>query len=45
MEATEIGLQFDRFGALWIGDIEILRTTTPEPTSTGIIWNIENLVK
>lgn len=25
------GLQFDRVGALWIGSVEVLRTTTPEP--------------
>lgn len=39
--ARENGTQYDRYGALWIGDIEIIRTTTPEPTSDGINWLIE----
>lgn len=39
--ANEKGTQFDRFGALWIGNLEVLRTTTAEPTSTGIEWNLE----
>jgi len=30
-----------RYGALWLGDIELLRTTTPEPTASGISWHIE----
>lgn len=30
-----------RYGALWLGNIELLRTTTPEPTAAGIAWNIE----
>ena len=33
--AQEAGTQYDRFGAIWIGDIEVLRTTTAEPTSDG----------
>jgi hypothetical protein len=35
------GLQYDRFGCIWLNDVEILRTTTPEPTKTGITWKIE----
>jgi hypothetical protein len=35
------GLQYDRFGALWINNVEVLRTTTPEPTPDGIEWSIE----
>lgn len=34
--AQEEGTQYDRFGAIWIGDIEVLRTTTAEPTSKGL---------
>eukprot|EP00466_Bigelowiella_natans_P004884 jgi/Bigna1/143255/aug1.77_g17963 len=34
------GVQFDRYGALWVDGVELLRTTTPEPDSTGIHWNI-----
>ena len=30
-----------RFGALWLGGLELLRTTTPEPTAAGIQWSIE----
>ena len=26
------GVQYDRVGALWLGGVELLRTTTPEPT-------------
>jgi hypothetical protein len=39
--AFEQGTQFDRFGAVWINNIEVLRTTTPEPTVEGINWFIE----
>lgn len=35
------GVQFDRFGAFWIDGIELLRTSTPEPSSSGIHWHIE----
>ena len=34
-------MQYDRFGILWIGDIEVLRTTTPEPNAEGISWNVQ----
>ena len=30
------GVQFDRFGAMWFGGVELLRTTTPEP-ATGTL--------
>jgi hypothetical protein len=35
------GVQFDRYGAIWINEIEVLRTTTPEPNAAGINWQIE----
>lgn len=38
---TENGTQFDRYGALWLGGVELLRTTTAEPTADGIFWFIE----
>mmetsp|Transcript_15991 Transcript_15991/g.22037 ORF Transcript_15991/g.22037 Transcript_15991/m.22037 type:complete len:676 (+) Transcript_15991:32-2059(+) len=41
VSASEYGTQFDRYGALWLGNIELLRTTTPEPTAAGIAWHIE----
>lgn len=37
--ASEQGTQYDRVGTVWIGDIQVLRTTTAEPTSAGIIWS------
>lgn len=39
--ASVAGRQFDRFGGVWLGTAELLRTTTPEPTPTGISWHIE----
>ncbi len=42
VDASEQGTQFDRFGALWMGNVEILRTTTPEPTSQGNLLNVAN---
>jgi hypothetical protein len=37
--AREKGVQYDRFGAVWIGNVEVLRTTTAEPTANGILWS------
>ena len=37
------GVRFDRFGALWLGGVELLRTTTPEPPGPGvpgIAWSV-----
>eukprot|EP01063_Lacrimia_lanifica_P028058 TRINITY_DN4025_c0_g1_i4.p1 TRINITY_DN4025_c0_g1~~TRINITY_DN4025_c0_g1_i4.p1 ORF type:complete len:559 (+),score=118.82 TRINITY_DN4025_c0_g1_i4:44-1720(+) len=35
------GVQFDRTGAVWLGDVALLRTTTPEPTPEGIEWTVQ----
>jgi len=35
------GVQFDRFGAVWFRGVELLRTTTPEPSLSGIDWHVE----
>jgi hypothetical protein len=35
------GVQFDRMGAFWIGDAQVLRITTPEPSPDGIRWMLE----
>ena len=35
------GVQFDRMGAMWIGDAHVLRLTTPEPSPEGIRWQLE----
>lgn len=36
---TSSGRQFDRLGLMFLGDIEVFRTSTAEPTKTGIIWS------
>ncbi|KAL8818919.1 MAG: hypothetical protein Q9223_002536, partial [Gallowayella weberi] len=35
---TSNGRQFDRLGLMYLGDIEVFRTSTAEPTSNGIVW-------
>ncbi|MFE6823576.1 peptide-N4-asparagine amidase [Streptomyces sp. NPDC057690] len=35
------GRQFDRLGYLHVGGVEILRTSTPEPSPDGIEWSVE----
>ena len=35
---TSEGRQFDRLGIMYLGDIEVFRTSTAEPTQDGIIW-------
>ncbi|OQO02997.1 hypothetical protein B0A48_11281 [Cryoendolithus antarcticus] len=32
------GRQFDRLGIVYLGDIEVFRTSTAEPTANGIEW-------
>ena len=34
------GLQYDRIAGLWLGGVELLRTSTAEPTRSGVSWNI-----
>lgn len=38
LTVTSRGRQFDRLGSVYLGDIEVFRTSTAEPTSNGIIW-------
>lgn len=38
LTVTAAGRQFDRLGAVYFGDVEIWRTSTAEPTATGIVW-------
>ncbi|KAI4130186.1 MAG: hypothetical protein LQ347_003484 [Umbilicaria vellea] len=36
---TSAGRQFDRLGIMYLGDTEVFRTSTAEPTAKGIIWS------
>jgi Peptide N-acetyl-beta-D-glucosaminyl asparaginase amidase A len=36
-----MGVQFDRLGALWLGNTEIYRFTTSEPPGPQIQWHVE----
>ncbi|MCJ1340942.1 hypothetical protein MMC09_006238 [Bachmanniomyces sp. S44760] len=38
LTVTSSGRQFDRLGLMYLGDIEVFRTSTAEPTTNGIIW-------
>ncbi|MGV9631864.1 peptide-N4-asparagine amidase [Streptomyces sp. NPDC003487] len=35
------GRQYDRLGYLHVGGVEVLRTSTPEPSPDGISWSVE----
>ncbi|KAI9279049.1 peptide N-acetyl-beta-D-glucosaminyl asparaginase amidase A-domain-containing protein [Umbelopsis sp. AD052] len=35
------GRQYDRLSAIWMGGVEVLRTSTAEPTNNGIHWKFE----
>lgn len=35
---TSKGRQFDRLGLMYLGDVEVFRTSTAEPTKDGIVW-------
>lgn len=38
LTVTSAGRQFDRLGIVYLGDIEVFRTSTAEPTTNGIEW-------
>lgn len=35
---TSKGRQLDRLGLIYLGDIDVFRTSTAEPTKNGIVW-------
>ena len=43
VEGAVAGTQFDRFGALWLGEVPLLRLTTPEPehATEPTRWRVE----
>jgi hypothetical protein len=38
---TSSGINYDRLGLIFFGDVEIWRTTTAMPVRTGIFWNYQ----
>lgn len=38
--AESSGEQYDRISGLWLGGVELLRTSTAEPTPCGIFWKV-----
>ncbi|KAL4808559.1 peptide N-acetyl-beta-D-glucosaminyl asparaginase amidase A-domain-containing protein [Aspergillus unguis] len=38
LTVTSNGRQFDRLASMYLGDMEVFRTSTAEPTTDGIIW-------
>jgi hypothetical protein len=38
LTVTSRGRQFDRLAMMFLGDVEVFRTSTAEPTVDGIIW-------
>ncbi len=41
LDGSVAGRQFDRLGYLDIGGVQMLRTSTPEPSQDGINWSVE----
>lgn len=41
LEGKVAGRQYDRLGHLHIGGVEVLRTSTPQPSPEGISWSVE----
>ncbi|KAK6234386.1 hypothetical protein QUC31_006792 [Theobroma cacao] len=40
LHVASSGEQYDRIAAIWLDGAEILRTSTAEPTETGIFWRV-----
>lgn len=41
LDGSVKGRQYDRLGHLSLGGVEILRTSTPQPSPDGITWSVE----
>ncbi|WP_132297056.1 peptide-N4-asparagine amidase [Kribbella sp. VKM Ac-2568] len=41
MNGSVKGVQFDRLGHITIGGVGVFRTSTPEPSTDGISWQVE----
>lgn len=41
LDGSVAGRQYDRLGYLDIGGVQMLRTSTPEPSQDGIDWSVE----
>ncbi|CAM5514620.1 hypothetical protein SNARM312S_01134 [Streptomyces narbonensis] len=41
LEGSVKGRQYDRLGHVSVGGVEILRTSTPQPSPEGITWSVE----
>ena len=41
LDGSVAGRQFDRLGYLDIGGVQMLRTSTPEPSQDGINWSVQ----
>ncbi|MBZ4319510.1 peptide-N4-asparagine amidase [Streptomyces huiliensis] len=41
LDGSVAGRQYDRLGYLRVGGVEVLRTSTPEPSPDGIAWKVE----
>ncbi|MEV0645327.1 peptide-N4-asparagine amidase [Phytomonospora sp. NPDC050363] len=42
LEGAVAGRQYDRLGALTIGEVPVFKTSTPEPSVDGIAWTVES---
>ncbi|XP_010031176.2 peptide-N4-(N-acetyl-beta-glucosaminyl)asparagine amidase A [Eucalyptus grandis] len=40
LSASSRGDQYDRIAALWLGGVELLRTSTAEPNDDGVFWKV-----
>ena len=41
LSVVSSGRQYDRLATLWLGDVEVWRTSTAMPTQTGIHWSFQ----